>query len=73
MNIFNTSKMTTNLASPTADKSTNRDNNAKIASAMYIENLVMKNSLFAPSKLDPFQFERQIRPSYNPKLITIKK
>lgn len=55
------------------EKINSKDSAAKISNAVCIENMVKKNSMFAPSRLDSMYFEKPMKAIYNLKLIKYKK
>lgn len=67
------SKIKTKINIESLEKIGGKDSMSRLSNAVCIENLVKKNSLFAPSRLEPMIFDKTVKPAYNLKAIKCKK
>ncbi len=67
------SKIKTKINIESLEKIGGKDSMSRLSNAVCISNLVKKNSLFAPSRLEPMIVDKTIEPAYNLKAIKCKK
>lgn len=63
----------TSINVPAYNKALVREAVTRVSNAVCIENMVKKNSMFAPARLEPMHLEKPFKAIYNLKLTKYKK